>query len=78
MWNARLDEAEVETKIAGRNISNLRYANETTLIAESKEEPKSLLIMLKKKKKEWKSWFETQNSKIKDHGIWSHHIMANR
>ena len=35
MWNARLDEAQVETKIAGRNISNLRYANDTTLMAES-------------------------------------------
>ena len=44
MWNARLDEAQAEIKIAGRNISNLRYADDTTLIAENKEEIKSLLM----------------------------------
>ena len=43
MWNTRLDEAQVGIKIAGRNINNLRYADNTTLIAESKEELKSLL-----------------------------------
>ena len=46
MWNASLDEAEVETKIAGRNISNLRYADDTTLMAES-EELKSLLMKVR-------------------------------
>ena len=44
MWNARLDEAQAEIKIAERNINNLRYANDTTLMAESEEELKSLLI----------------------------------
>ena len=49
MWNARLDEALVGIKIAGRNINNLRYADDTTLMAESEEELKSLLIKLKNK-----------------------------
>ena len=43
MWNARLDEAQAGIKIAGRNINNLRYANDTTLMAQSKEDLKSLL-----------------------------------
>ena len=47
MWNAGLDEAQAETKIAGRNTNNLRYADETTLTAESKEELKSLLMKVK-------------------------------
>ena len=46
MWNAGLDEAQVGIKIAGRNINNLRYANDTTLMAESKE-LKSLLMKVK-------------------------------
>ena len=50
MWNARLDEAQVEIKIAGRNINNLRYADDTTLMAESEEELKSLLMKVKVKK----------------------------
>ena len=44
IWNARLDEAQAGIKIAGRNINNLRYADDTTLMAESKEELKSLLM----------------------------------
>ena len=47
MWNARLYEAQAGIKIARRNISNLRYANDTTLMAESKEELKSLLMKVK-------------------------------
>ena len=48
MWNARVDEAETEIKIAGRNINNLRYAaDDTTLMAESEEELKSLLMKVK-------------------------------
>ena len=47
MWNARLDEAQVGIKIAGRNINNLRYADDTTLKAESEEELKSLLMKVK-------------------------------
>ena len=46
MWNARLDEAQAE-KIAGRNINNLRYADDTTRMAESEEELKSLLMKVK-------------------------------
>ena len=51
MWNARLDEAQAEIKIAGRNISNLRYADDTTLLAESEEELKILLIKVKESEK---------------------------
>ena len=47
MWNARLDEAQARIKIAGRNINNLRYADYTTLMAESEEELKSLLMKVK-------------------------------
>ena len=47
MCNARLDEAQVGINIAGRNINNLRYADDTTLMAESKEELKSLLMKVK-------------------------------
>ena len=59
MQNVRLDEAQVEIKIAGRNINNLRYADNTTLMAESKE-LKSLLMKVKGK---WKSWRKSQHSK---------------
>ena len=47
MPNGRLDEAQAENKIAGKNIKNLRYADDTTLMAESEEEPKSLLMKVK-------------------------------
>ena len=47
MWNVRLDEAQAEIKIAGRNISNLIYADDTTLMAESEEKLKSLLMKVK-------------------------------
>ena len=47
MWNAGLDEAHAGIKIAGRNINNLRYADDTTLMAESKKEIKSLLVKVK-------------------------------
>ena len=59
MRNARLDEAQDGIKIARRNINNLRYTDETTLMAESKEELKNLLI---KVKKESESWLKTQHS----------------
>ena len=75
MWKAGLDEAQAGIKIAWRNINNLRYADDTTLMAESKEELKSLLM---NEKGEWKSWLKSQYSKTKDHGIWSPHFMANR
>ena len=51
MGNAELDETQAEIKIAGRNISNLRYADDTTLMAESKEELKSLLMKVIEKGK---------------------------
>ena len=47
MWNARLDEAQAGIKIAGRNINNLRYADDTTLMAEIEEKLKSLLMKVK-------------------------------
>ena len=47
MWNARLDDAQAGIKIAGRNINNLRYEDDTTLMAESEEELKSLLMKVK-------------------------------
>ena len=47
MQNAKLDKAQAGIKIAGRNINNLRYADDTTLMAESKEDPKGLLIKVK-------------------------------
>ena len=47
MWNAKLDEAQAGIKIAGRNINNLTYADDTTLMAESKGELKSLLMKVK-------------------------------
>ena len=57
--NAGLDEAQAEIKIAGRNINNLRYADDTTLMAES-EELKSLLMKLKEESK--KCWLKAQHS----------------
>ena len=47
MWNVRLDEAQAGIKIAGKNINNLRYADDTTLMAESEEELKSLWLKMK-------------------------------
>ena len=76
MWNARLDEAQAGIKIAGRNISNFRYADDTTLMAESEEELNSLLMKVKEESK--KSSLKDQHSENEDHGIWSHHFMANR
>ena len=58
--NAGLDEAQAGIKMAGRNINNLRYADDTTLMAESEEELKSLLM--KVKKESGKSWLKTQLS----------------
>ena len=66
MRNVGLDEAQARIKIAWRNINNLRNADDTTLMAESKEELKSLLKV------------KTQHSENEDHGICSHHLMAYR
>ena len=59
MRNARLDEAQAVIKISGRNISNLRYADDTTLMAERKEELKSLLMKVKEESE--KIWLKTQH-----------------
>ena len=60
MRNTGLDEAQAGIKIAGRNINNLRYADATTLMAESEEKLKSLLM--KVKEESGKSWLKTQHS----------------
>ena len=75
MRNAGLEEAQAGIKISGRNINNLRYADDTTLMAESEEELRSLLM---KERGERKSWLKAQHSENEDHGIWSHHFMGNR
>ena len=75
MWNAGLDEAQAGIKIAGRNISNLRYADDTTLMAECKEELKSLLMKVKEASEKVGLKLNIQKT---NHGIWSHHFMANR
>ena len=71
-----LDKAQAGIKIARRNINNFRYEDDTTLMAESKKELKSLLMKVKEESE--KSWLKTQHSNNEDHGIWSHHFMANR
>ena len=76
MRNPGLEEAQAGIKIAGRNINNLRYANNTTLMAESEEELKSPLM--KVKEESGKSWLKAQHSENEDHGFQSHHFMANR
>ena len=67
MRNSGLEEAQAGINIAGRNINNLKYADDTTLLAESEEELKSLLMKVK-----------VESSENEDHGIWSHHFMGNR
>ena len=75
MQNARLDEAQDGIKIARRNINNPRYADTTTLKAESEEELRSLLMKVKENEK---VGLKFKHPKNKDHGTWSHHFMANR
>ena len=69
-----LDELQAGIKFAGRNINNLRYADDTTLMAESKEELKSLLIKVKEESENAGLKLNIQNT----NGIQSHHFMANR
>ena len=64
MWNARLDEAQAGIKIARRNINNLRYADDTTLMAESKEELKSLLMKVKEESEKVGLKLDIQKTKI--------------
>ena len=64
MWNARLDEAQGGIKISWRNINNLRYADDSTLMAESEEELKSLLMKVKEESEKVGLKFNIQKTKI--------------
>ena len=64
MWNTKLDEAQAGIRIAGRNINNLRYADDTTIIAESEEELKSLLIKVKEESEKVGLKFNIPKTKI--------------
>ena len=75
MWNARLDEAQAGIKIAGRNSNNLRYADDPTLMAESEEELKSLLMKVKEESEKVSLKVNIQKTKIMAFGpITSWHI----
>ena len=104
MRNTGLEEAQAGIKIVGRNINNLRYADDTTLMAESEEELKSFLMKVKEESEKAGLKLNIKNTKImvsgpitswqidgknansgrlhflglQNHGIWSHHFMANR
>ena len=83
MKNAGLEEAQPGIKIAGRNINNLRYADDTTLMPESKEKLKSLLMKVKEESEKIglklsKNKQTNKQKENKDHGIWSHHFMASK
>ena len=75
MRNAGLEEAQPGIKIAGRNINNLRYADDTTLLAESEGELKSLLMKVKEESEKVGLKFNIQKT---DHGIQSYHFIANK
>ena len=75
MRNAGLEETQAGIKIARRNINDLRYADDTTLMAESEEEQKSLLMKLKVESEKVGLRLNIQKKKIL---AWSHHFMANR
>ena len=75
MWNSRLDEAQAGLKPSRRNINNLRYADDTTLMAESEEELKSFLTKVKEETEKNSLKLNIKKTKII---IWSHHFMANR
>ena len=70
MRNAGLEEAQDVIKISGRNINNLKYADDTTLMAESEEELKSLLMKVKEESE--KVGLKLNIQENEDHGIWSH------
>ena len=76
MRNAGLEEAQAGIKIARRNINNLRYVDDTTLMVEREEELKKPLD--ESERGEQKSWLKAQYSENEDHGTWSHHFMGNR
>ena len=76
MRNARLEETQAGIKIAGRNLNNIRYADDISLMAETEEKLKSLLMKVKEESE--KCWFKALCSENEDHSIWSHHFMGNR
>ena len=76
MRNAGLEEAQTGIKITRRNINNLRHADDSTLMAESEEEIKSLLVKVKEESEKVGLKLNIQKTKIM--GIWSHHFMANK
>ena len=76
MRNTGLEEEQAGIKIARRNINNLRYTDDTTLMAESEEELKILLMKVKEESEKVGLKLNIQKTKI--HGIWSHHFMGNR
>ena len=76
MRNAGLEEAQAGIKIAGRNLNNLRYADNISLMAESEEELKCLLMKVKEESEKVGLKLNIQKTNI--HGIWSHHFMGNR
>jgi len=78
MRNAGLEEAQAGIKIAGKNINSLRYADDTTLMAESEEELKSLLMKVKEESEKVGSKLNIQKMKIMESIIHSHHFMATR
>ena len=79
MRNAGLEEAQAGIKTARRNINNLKYADDTTFMTESEEELKSLLMKVKEEsEKVGLKLSVSQHSENEDHGIRSHHFMANR
>ena len=75
--NVGLEEAQAGIKIAGRNINNLRYADDTTLMTESEEELKNLLMIVKEESEKVGLKFNIQKKSLglQDHGIWSHHLV---
>ena len=74
IWNVELGDSQVGIRIAGRNINNLRYADDTTLMAESKEELKSLLMRVKEDSEKAGLQLNIQKTKIKGHGVTSWQI----
>ena len=76
MWNVGLDEAQPGIRVAGRNIKNLRYADDTTFMAENEEKLKNLLMKVKEEIEQ--AGLKLSIQKNEDHGIQSHHFTANR
>ena len=77
MRNTGLEEPQAGIKIARRNINHLRYADDTTLMAQSEKELESLLMKVKEESEKVGLKLNIQKTKMAD-GIWSHHLMGNR